>query len=83
MRVSKLLCMRVSKLLRKRVSKVVCKGVSGNDLHSMMDVGKSADLILLVIDASFGFEMETFEFLNILQVRPPPHTPPLYTYIII
>jgi hypothetical protein len=46
-------------------------------------VGKSADLILLVIDASFGFEMETFEFLNILQVRPPPtppHPPSIYTY---
>ena len=24
--------------------------------------------ILLLVDASFGFEMETFEFLNILQV---------------
>ena len=54
--------------------------VSGNDLHSMMDVGKSADLILLVIDASFGFEMETFEFLNILQVRPPPPPPSIYIY---
>ena len=27
-----------------------------------------ADLVLLLVDASFGFEMETFEFLNILQV---------------
>ncbi|KAH6911683.1 GTP binding protein [Coprinopsis sp. MPI-PUGE-AT-0042] len=26
-----------------------------------------ADLVLLMIDGSFGFEMETFEFLNILQ----------------
>ena len=32
------------------------------------DIGKVADLVLLLIDASFGFEMETFEFLNILQV---------------
>lgn len=44
----------------------------GNDLHSMMDVGKSADLILLLIDGSFGFEMETFEFLNILQAHGFP-----------
>ena len=26
-----------------------------------------ADLVLLMVDASFGFEMETFEFLNIAQ----------------
>ena len=34
----------------------------------MLDVAKVADLVLLLVDASFGFEMETFEFLNILQV---------------
>ena len=39
----------------------------------MLDVAKVADLVLLLVDASFGFEMETFEFLNILQVlRHPP-----------
>ncbi|KAG8904797.1 Glycoside hydrolase 2 (Mannanase, beta-galactosidase) [Tulasnella sp. 403] len=38
-----------------------------NDLNSMVDIGKVADLVLLMVDASFGFEMETFEFLNILQ----------------
>jgi hypothetical protein len=27
-----------------------------------------ADLVLLLVDASFGFEMEIFEFLNICQV---------------
>ena len=36
----------------------------------MIDAAKFADLVLLVIDGNFGFEMETFEFLNILQVRP-------------
>lgn len=30
---------------------------------------KYADLVLLLIDGGFGFEMETFEYLNILQVR--------------
>ena len=35
----------------------------------MVDAAKYADLVLLLVDASFGFEMETFEFLNILQVR--------------
>ena len=34
----------------------------------MLDAAKYADLVLLLIDGSFGFEMETFEFLNLLQV---------------
>lgn len=34
----------------------------------MIDAAKYADLVLLLIDGAFGFEMETFEFLNILQV---------------
>ncbi len=34
----------------------------------MIDLGKIADLVLLMVDGSFGFEMETFEFLNVLQV---------------
>ena len=33
----------------------------------MIDVAKTADLTLLLIDASFGFEMETMEYLNILS----------------
>ncbi|CAM9664209.1 unnamed protein product, partial [Phaeothamnion confervicola] len=40
-----------------------------NDVTAMVDLAKVADLVLLLIDASFGFEMETFEFLNILQAR--------------
>lgn len=48
---------------KRRLTIVECN----NDLNSMIDIGKIADLVLLVIDASFGFEMETFEFLNILQ----------------
>jgi len=28
-----------------------------NDLNSMIDIGKVADLVLLLVDASFGFEM--------------------------
>jgi ribosome biogenesis protein BMS1 len=35
----------------------------------MMDAAKAADLVLLLIDGSFGLEMETFEFLNLLQAR--------------
>lgn len=40
-----------------------------NDINSMIDIAKVADLVLLLVDASFGFEMEIFEFLNICQVR--------------
>jgi ribosome biogenesis protein BMS1 len=34
----------------------------------MMDRPQVADLVLLLVDGAFGFEMETFEFLNLLQV---------------
>ncbi|KAL9647211.1 hypothetical protein ABK040_012563 [Willaertia magna] len=40
-----------------------------NDLNAMIDISKVADLVLLLIDASFGFEMENFEFLNLLQTH--------------
>lgn len=39
-----------------------------NDINCMIDIAKVADIVLLLIDASFGFEMEIFEFLNICQV---------------
>ncbi|RLN57780.1 hypothetical protein BBP00_00007349 [Phytophthora kernoviae] len=48
-----------------------------NDLNAMIDLAKIADLVLLLVDASFGFEMETFEFLNILQVVGFPKRNPL------
>ena len=38
----------------------------------MLDLAKIADLVLLLIDASYGFELETFEFINILQVPGGP-----------
>ncbi len=53
---------------KKRITFFECP----NDLNAMLDIGKVADLVLLLIDASFGFEMETFEFLNILQVHGFP-----------
>lgn len=40
-----------------------------------------ADLVLLLIDASFGFEMETFEFLNILQVHGFPKVMGVLTHL--
>lgn len=49
---------------RQRITIMECN----NDVNSMVDLAKIADLVLLLVDASFGFEMEVFEFLNICQV---------------
>ena len=38
---------------KRRVTFVECN----NDLNSMIDIGKVADLVLLMIDGSYGFEM--------------------------
>lgn len=38
---------------KRRLTFVECN----NDLNSMIDIGKVADLVLLMIDGSFGFEM--------------------------
>uniref|UniRef100_S4R7Q4 Bms1-type G domain-containing protein n=1 Tax=Petromyzon marinus TaxID=7757 RepID=S4R7Q4_PETMA len=53
----------------------------GNDINSMIDIAKVADLVLLLIDASFGFEMETFEFLNICQVHGFPRLMGVLTHL--
>ena len=38
----------------------------------MIDVSKIADIVLLMIDGNFGFEMETMEFLNVLSASGMP-----------
>ena len=40
-----------------------------NDINGMIDLAKVADMCLTLVDASVGFEMQTFEFMSILQVR--------------
>ena len=52
-----------------------------NDINSMIDVAKIADLVLLMVDASFGFEMEIFEFLNICQVHGMPRIMGVLTHL--
>nr|XP_054769172.1 ribosome biogenesis protein BMS1 homolog [Lytechinus pictus] len=52
-----------------------------NDISSMIDIAKIADLVLLLVDASFGFEMETFEFLNIAQVHGFPRIMGVLTHL--
>ncbi|KAI9254273.1 hypothetical protein BY458DRAFT_579990 [Sporodiniella umbellata] len=62
---------------KRRLTFIECN----NDLNSMIDVAKVADLVLLMIDASFGFEMETFEFLNILQSHGFPKVMGVLTHL--
>ncbi|KAF7805324.1 ribosome biogenesis protein BMS1-like protein isoform X1 [Senna tora] len=52
-----------------------------NDINGMIDAAKFADLALLLIDGSYGFEVETFEFLNILQVHGFPKVMGVLTHL--
>ncbi|KAI0317640.1 hypothetical protein OF83DRAFT_1058332 [Amylostereum chailletii] len=62
---------------KRRITFIECN----NDLNSMIDIGKVADLILLMIDGSYGFEMETFEFLNVLQAHGFPKVIGVLTHL--
>jgi GTP-binding protein required for 40S ribosome biogenesis len=48
----------------RRITLIECP----NDINGMIDLAKVADMCLVLVDASVGFEMQTFEFLSILQV---------------
>lgn len=61
----------------QRITFIECS----NQLNAMVDVAKVADLVLLLVDASYGFEMETFEFLNILQVSGFPKVMGVLTHL--
>ncbi|KAI8868743.1 DUF663-domain-containing protein [Ramicandelaber brevisporus] len=62
---------------KRRLTFIECP----NDINAMIDIGKTADLVLLTVDASFGFEMETFEFLNILQTHGFPRVMGVLTFL--
>lgn len=51
------------------------------DMSAMLDLAKVADLVLCIIDASYGFELETFEFINILQVHGFPRVIGILTHL--
>lgn len=53
---------------RQRLTFIECP----NELEAMVDMSKVADIVLLMIDGNFGFEMETMEFLNILASSGMP-----------
>lgn len=62
---------------KRRITLIECN----NDINSMIDIAKVADLVLLLCDASFGFEMEIFEFLNICQVHGMPRIMGVLTHL--
>lgn len=51
------------------------------DMQAMIDLAKIADLALLLIDASIGFEMETFEFLCLLHNHGMPNVMGVLTHL--
>lgn len=62
---------------KRRLTLIECN----NDINAMIDIAKCADLVLLMCDASFGFEMEIFEFLNICQVHGMPKIMGVLTHL--
>ncbi|KAI1168265.1 GTP binding protein Bms1 [Nemania serpens] len=53
---------------KQRLTFVECPA----ELSAMVDIAKIADVVILLIDGNFGFEMETMEFLNILSATGMP-----------
>ncbi|KAK1274346.1 hypothetical protein QJS04_geneDACA012417 [Acorus gramineus] len=62
---------------QRRIQLVECP----NDVNGMIDAAKYADVVLLLIDGSYGFEMETFEFLNLLQNHGFPKVMGVLTHL--
>ena len=54
---------------RRRLTFLECPA---DNLAAMIDVAKITDIVLLMIDGNYGFEMETMEFLNALGVSGMP-----------
>ena len=54
---------------RRRLTFVECPSDS---LASTIDLAKVVDIVLLMIDGNFGFEMETMEFLSVLSSTGMP-----------
>ena len=62
---------------RQRLTLVECP----NDMGAMADLANVADIVLLTIDASIGFEMQTFEFLSLLQIKGFPRCMGIMTHL--
>jgi ribosome biogenesis protein BMS1 len=63
---------------KKRITLFECPS---DDTAAMIDCSKIADLVLLCVDAKFGFEMESFEFLNLLQTHGFPKVMGVFTHL--
>ncbi|GBE59312.1 ribosome biogenesis BMS1 homolog [Babesia ovata] len=61
----------------RRLTLIEC----GSSMVDMLDCCKVADLVLLMIDCSFGYEMETLEFLNIMQTHGFPRVVAVVTHM--
>ena len=69
-------------LVSGRIRRLTFIECPANDMRAMLDLGKVADLVLLMVDGSrSGFEMETFEFINILQVHGFPRVMGVLTHL--
>lgn len=62
---------------QRRITIVECT----QDMSTMLDLAKIADLVVFMIDGSFGFELETFEFINVLQVHGFPRVIGVLTHL--
>ena len=61
----------------KRITLLECP----NDTAAMLDCAKIADLVLLCVDAKYGFEMDTFEMLNAMQTHGFPKVMAVFTHL--
>ncbi|XP_026430458.1 ribosome biogenesis protein BMS1 homolog [Papaver somniferum] len=62
---------------RRRLQFVECP----DDINGMIDAAKYADIVLLLVYASHGFEAETFEFLSLLRVHGLPKVMGVLTHL--
>ncbi|KAI3854971.1 hypothetical protein MKX03_009129 [Papaver bracteatum] len=62
---------------KKRIQFVECP----NNVNGMIDAAKYADAVMFLIDAGYGFEMETFEFLELFKVHGLPKVMGVLTYL--
>ncbi|KAI3895010.1 hypothetical protein MKW92_036797, partial [Papaver armeniacum] len=61
----------------RRIQFVECP----NNVNAMIDAAKYADAVMFLIDVGYGFEMETFEFLELLKVHGMPKVIGVLTYL--
>ncbi len=62
---------------KQRVTFIECS----NDLSQTLDMAKIPDVVFTMIDISIGFEMETFEFLSMLQIHGFPRCVGVATHL--